>query len=61
MQPGTWAKLDTNGRTITNGNGVDMVNGTYHYLDLTPKGRDEAGLSFTQAWVRHHDKYDEPA
>ena len=41
--------------------GVDMVNGTYHYLDLTPKGRDEAGLSFTQAWVRHHDKYDEPA
>jgi len=41
--------------------GVDMVNGAYHYLDLTPKGRDEAGLSFTQAWVRHHDKYDEPA
>jgi len=41
--------------------GVDMVNGAYHYLDLTPKGRDEAGLPFTQAWVRHHDKYDEPA
>jgi predicted dithiol-disulfide oxidoreductase (DUF899 family) len=22
-----------------------------------PKGRDEAGLPFTMAWVRHHDKY----
>jgi predicted dithiol-disulfide oxidoreductase (DUF899 family) len=22
-----------------------------------PKGRDEAGLTFTQAWVRHHDCY----
>ena len=38
-----------------------MVNGAYQYLDLTPKGRDEAGLPFTQAWVRHHDKYDEPS
>lgn len=23
--------------------GVDMLNGAYHYIDLTPKGRDEAG------------------
>src|SRR5713101_3812354 len=23
--------------------GVDMLNGAYHYLDLVPKGRDEAG------------------
>jgi predicted dithiol-disulfide oxidoreductase (DUF899 family) len=38
--------------------GVDMVNGAYHYLDLVPKGRDEDGLSYTQAWVRHHDKYE---
>ena len=22
--------------------GIDMVNGAYHYLDLVPKGRDEA-------------------
>jgi predicted dithiol-disulfide oxidoreductase (DUF899 family) len=38
--------------------GIDIVNGAYHFLDLAPKGRDEAGLEFTQAWVRHHDKYD---
>ena len=37
--------------------GLDMLNGTYHYLDLLPKGRDEAGLSYTQEWVKHHDKY----
>ena len=37
--------------------GLDMVNGAYHYLDLVPKGRDEADLSYPQAWVRHHDKY----
>jgi len=39
--------------------GIDMLNTVYHYLDLVPKGRDEAGLDFTQAWVRYHDKYDE--
>jgi len=22
-----------------------------------PKGRDEAGLKHSMAWVRHHDKY----
>jgi predicted dithiol-disulfide oxidoreductase (DUF899 family) len=22
-----------------------------------PKGRDEAGLPWPMAWVRHHDKY----
>jgi predicted dithiol-disulfide oxidoreductase (DUF899 family) len=38
--------------------GIDMVNGAYQFLDLAPKGRDEAGLEFTQAWVRHHDRYD---
>jgi predicted dithiol-disulfide oxidoreductase (DUF899 family) len=37
--------------------GVDMLNGAYHYIDLTPKGRDEAELEFTQAWVRRHDEY----
>ena len=25
--------------------GLDMMNAAYHYLDLVPKGRDEAGLS----------------
>ena len=39
--------------------GVDMLNVGYHYLDLVPKGRDEDALSFSQSWVRHHDKYDD--
>lgn len=38
--------------------GLDMMNTAYHYLDLVPKGRDEASLEFTQAWVRYHDKYE---
>jgi predicted dithiol-disulfide oxidoreductase (DUF899 family) len=38
--------------------GLDMLNVAYHYLDLTPKGRDEEGLSFPMAWVRRHDAYD---
>jgi len=37
--------------------GVDMMNGAYHYLDLTPKGRDEDALPYTQSWVRRHDEY----
>jgi predicted dithiol-disulfide oxidoreductase (DUF899 family) len=37
--------------------GLDMMNGTYQYLDLTPKGRDEEGLPHTMAWVRLHDQY----
>lgn len=37
--------------------GLDMMNAAYHYLDLVPKGRDEAGLPYNQAWVRHHDAY----
>jgi predicted dithiol-disulfide oxidoreductase (DUF899 family) len=37
--------------------GQDMLNAAYHYLDLVPRGRNEAGLSYPQAWVRHHDKY----
>jgi predicted dithiol-disulfide oxidoreductase (DUF899 family) len=38
--------------------GLDMLNGAYQHLDLVPKGRDEDGLSYTMAWVRHHDRYD---
>jgi predicted dithiol-disulfide oxidoreductase (DUF899 family) len=38
--------------------GIDIVNGAYHFLDLAPKGRDEEKLEFTQAWVRHHDRYE---
>ena len=39
--------------------GLDMLNGAYHFLDLVPKGRDEAELPYTMSWVRLHDKYDE--
>jgi predicted dithiol-disulfide oxidoreductase (DUF899 family) len=41
----------------TYGRGVEALMGTYSYLDLVPKGRDEDGLDFTMAWVRHHDRY----
>jgi len=37
--------------------GLDMLLGAYNYLDLAPKGRDEADLPWTMAWVRHHDRY----
>jgi len=39
--------------------GLDILVGTYNFLDLVPKGRDEDGLNFTMAWVRHHDRYAE--
>lgn len=39
--------------------GIDMMNAAYHYLDLVPKGRDEEGLEDSQAWVRHHDRYED--
>ena len=40
--------------------GVDMLNGAYHYLDLTPKGRDEGNQGANpQAWVRRHDEYED--
>ena len=38
--------------------GLDILVGAYNFLDLVPKGRDEAELSFTMDWVRHHDRYD---
>jgi predicted dithiol-disulfide oxidoreductase (DUF899 family) len=38
--------------------GLDMINAGYHMLDLVPKGRDEDGLEFPQAWVRYRDSYE---
>lgn len=38
--------------------GTETGLGTYGYLDLVPKGRDEDNLAFTMAWVRHHDRYE---
>jgi predicted dithiol-disulfide oxidoreductase (DUF899 family) len=37
--------------------GLDILVGTYNFLDLAPKGRDEGALTHTMAWVRHHDRY----
>jgi predicted dithiol-disulfide oxidoreductase (DUF899 family) len=37
--------------------GLEVLDGAYHFIDLTPKGRDEAGLPFPGAWWRHHDRY----
>ena len=39
------------------GRGLDMLIGAYNWLDLVPKGRDEAHLGFTMEWVRRHDSY----
>ena len=42
----------------TFGRGDEMVDTTYMYLDLAPKGRDETGPNFNMCdWVRHHDRY----
>jgi predicted dithiol-disulfide oxidoreductase (DUF899 family) len=34
-----------------------MMNTAYHYLDLVPKGRDEATLPHAMAWLRRRDEY----
>src|SRR5437773_780727 len=36
--------------------GLDQLVGTYNFLDLTPKGRDEDPED-TMSWVRRHDDY----
>ncbi len=36
--------------------GLDMLNVAYHYMDLVPKGRDEAEAGVDQ-WLRRHDEY----
>ena len=50
---------DTAGRVFhtysTYARGIDMLNTAYHYIDLTPKGRDEGDRN--QYWVRRHDEY----
>ena len=35
-----------------------MFLGTYHFLDITPKGRDKTINGNLTDWVRHHDRYD---
>jgi predicted dithiol-disulfide oxidoreductase (DUF899 family) len=41
--------------------GLEPMLGAYTLLDWTPKGRDEDALAQPMAWVRHHDKYQQPA
>lgn len=41
----------------TYGRGLDILVGTYNFLDLVPNGRDEEHLAFTMDWVRRHDEY----
>ncbi len=38
--------------------GDEMVLGAFHWLDLTPKGRDEDSV---MSWLRLHDEYEQPA
>ena len=37
--------------------GLDLLVGAYNFLDLTPKGRNEAPI---MDWVRLHDRYEDP-
>ena len=42
--------------------GLDILLPAYNFLDLTPKGRDEAEMKpHAMAWVRHHDRYENAA
>ncbi|HTS13305.1 MAG TPA: thioredoxin family protein [Candidatus Limnocylindrales bacterium] len=38
--------------------GLEQGLNAYNYLDITPKGRNEEGITpYPMAWVRHHDRY----
>ena len=40
--------------------GLDMLNGAYHMLDLTPLGRDEKGEGkHNMYWLRRRDQYED--
>ena len=47
------------GQLLGRGSSQVEMNATYQYLDLVPKGRDEQDLPDPQAWVRHHDRYED--
>jgi predicted dithiol-disulfide oxidoreductase (DUF899 family) len=40
------------------GRGLEDFLTAYRYIDLTPKGRDEAQIG-GMGWLRHHDRYDD--
>jgi predicted dithiol-disulfide oxidoreductase (DUF899 family) len=37
--------------------GIDLLNGAYNYIDLTPKGRDEG--TRIMSWLRRRDQYED--
>jgi predicted dithiol-disulfide oxidoreductase (DUF899 family) len=37
--------------------GIDLLNGAYNYIDLTPRGRDEGEQPMS--WLRRHDQYED--
>ena len=37
--------------------GLDPFNATYQLLDIVPKGRDEADLTYPQEWLKRRDEY----
>lgn len=39
--------------------GIDLMNVAYNFMDLAPKGRDEADQNPTMAWLRRHDEYED--
>jgi predicted dithiol-disulfide oxidoreductase (DUF899 family) len=41
--------------------GGELFLGSYAFLDITPKGRDETINGNLTDWVRHHDRYDTAA
>lgn len=41
----------------TYGRGLDITNAAYSYIDMTPKGRNEAPEGNPMSWVKHHDAY----
>lgn len=42
----------------TYGRGVEVMMHTYNFLNFTPLGRNEDGLTYPMEWVRHHDRYE---
>ena len=41
------------------GRGLESFLGIYNFLDIVPNGRNEQGLPYPMAWVRHKDRYDD--
>lgn len=60
--PGASAFIKKDGEIFhtysTYARGLDILLPMYNWIDMTAKGRDEAGMKpHAMAWVRHHDRY----